>query len=488
MARFLEYYAGNRKRRLRVQGVFEARQQLGSSAAALPTIEFPMRPQAAGRQVMSLLHAQPLQVQGRFDALVDSDTMISPVDPGRTTVIPTETVAVTGAKAAELRWARREFGLRPIQDGSHGKVLLTVGGDSEDPVGLAARAARALFERGNVDGAHPNFLRLVQRPAPAEGTTTEQWGLDNPGNPGVMGADVAALAAWTVSEGNPNVRVAVLDEGVDTAHPYLKDALVAERDFVENNATARPEGDDAHGTACAGIIGSRSEKVWGLAPKVSLVAARIAKGDGGDGWLFDDFNTADAIDWCWDDAAADVLSNSWGGGPPVDVITAAFSRACNLGRKGKGAVVVVAAGNAQNHVSYPGTLPDVLTVGASNQWDERKTRTSADGETWWGSNFGKGLDVMAPGVQILTTDISGRRGYGTSLTIGSFNGTSAATPFVAAVAALLLSVGPSLDATRARDLITSTGDRIGSGSAIWDQFVGFGRVNAFAALRAARRL
>ena len=49
--------------------------------------------------------------------------------------------------------------------------------------------------------------------------------------------------------------------------------------------------------------------------------------DGAGNWVFDDFNTADAIDWCWDEAATDVLSNSWGGGPPVDVISTAFARA-----------------------------------------------------------------------------------------------------------------------------------------------------------------
>ena len=214
---------------------------------------------------------------------------------------------------------------------------------------------------------------------------------------------------------------------------------------------------------------------------------RIAKGDGGQGWIFDDFNTADAIDWCWDDAAADVLSNSWGGGPPVDVITNAFERARTQGRKGKGAVIVIAAGNAQLAVSYPGTLPDVLTVGASNEWDRRKTRTSQDGETWWGSNFGPGLDVMAPGVHIRTTDISGRRGYSTGLTTDSFNGTSSSTPFVAAAAALVLSARPKLGEADVRRHITSTADRMFLGNATPDKNTGSGRLNVFNALRAARR-
>jgi subtilisin family serine protease len=304
----------------------------------------------------------------------------------------------------------------------------------------------------------------------------------------VVGADVAAEAAWTITTGAPGVNVAVLDEGVDTAHRYLEAAVTAQRDFVDGHPTARPDGNDAHGTACAGIAVSRGRKARGLAPGAGLVAARIAKGDGGDGWIFDDFNTADAIDWCWRQGKADVLSNSWGGGPPVDVITAAFRRARTRGRQGKGAVVVIAAGNAQGPVQYPGTLPEVLTVGASNQWDQRKTTRSRDGEDWWGSNVGKGLDLMAPGVGILTTDISGPRGYTRRQLTPDFNGTSAATPFVAAAAALVLSVRPDLTEAAVREVLCVTADHIGTGRRGWNPRTGHGRLNAFTALRAARRL
>jgi thermitase len=290
-----------------------------------------------------------------------------------------------------------------------------------------------------------------------------------------------------LTTGSEELRVAVLDEGVDTQHPYLKPAVRAERDFVDGNPTAAPDADDAHGTACAGIVVSRGRNVKGLAHGVGLVAVRIAKGDGGQGWIFDDFNTADAIDWSWDDAKADVLSNSWGGGPPVDVITSAFARAKADGRAGKGAVVVIAAGNFQSAVSYPGTLPDVLTVGASNQWDERKTKASRDAESWWGSNYGPGLDLMAPGVSILTTDISGRRGYSTGPTTSTFNGTSAATPFAAAAAALVLSVNPLLTEAEVRQILIEHTDHIGTGRPGWNQYVGHGRLNAFNAMRAARR-
>lgn len=487
MAQVLEYYSGNSKQRVTVQGLFSGRQSSASSAAEVAPMRFPTRPQSDGRQVMRLLSAQPRSVLSRFAVISGSTTMIQPVDPGETTVIPTDTVAVLGARSAEIAWAKREYGATLAQEGSEGKVLLAVPGDVEDAPSVAAELSRRLYERGNVEGAHPNFLRLVQRPGPASTGAADQWGLDNDGSPGIVGADVAAHAAWTITEGESSVRVAVLDEGVDTQHPYLQPAVSAERDFVDGNPTAMPDGDDAHGTACAGIVLSRNAKLRGLAPGCSLVAVRIAKSDGGQGWIFDDFNTADAIDWSWRDADADVLSNSWGGGPPADVITAAFRRARTRGRGGKGSVVVIAAGNSQGPVSYPGSLPEVLTVGASNQWDERKTRTSQDGEDWWGSNFGEGLDLMAPGVSILTTDISGRRGYSRSRTTPTFNGTSSATPFAAAAAALVLSVRPDLTEEEVRRLLVENTDRIGRTKADWSKYVGHGRLNTFAALRAARR-
>jgi subtilisin family serine protease len=487
MAQVLEYYSSNGKQRVPVQGLFSARQSSTAAAGQAAPMRFPTRPQSGGQQVMRLLAAQSRTVLSRFAVVSEQTTMIQPVEPGETTVIPTDTVTVLGAKAAEVSWARKEYGATVAQEGSDGKVLLAVPADVADPVAVVAELSRRLYERGNVEGAHPNFLRLVQRPGPAATGASRQWGLDNDGDPGVVGADVAAEAAWTITRGDADVRVAVLDEGVDTQHPYLQPALVAERDFVDGNPTAMPDGDDAHGTACAGIVLSRNSKVQGLAPGASLVAVRIAKGDGGHGWIFDDFNTADAIDWSWREAKADVLSNSWGGGPPADVITAAFRRARTRGRGGKGSVVVIAAGNSQGPVSYPGSLPEVLTVGASNQWDERKTRSSQDGESWWGSNFGKGLDLMAPGVSILTTDISGRRGYSRSRTTPTFNGTSSATPFVAAAAALVLSVRPDLSEEEVRQVLVGTTDRIGGGKADWSKYVGHGRVNAFAALRAARR-
>lgn len=393
-------------------------------------------------------------------------------------VIPTESVVIAGARKREVRWFCDQYGAEIIEERGEGKWLCRMPGEG-DPVKIAFEAAKALFERGNVEVAHPNFLRIVARPRSSSASSSVQWNLENTGNPGVWGADVHAQAAWTLTEGSPDIRVAVLDEGVDTKHPDLRN-VVEERDFVDGNQHGRPDGDDAHGTACAGIIFSQSNSVWGLASHCGLVAARIAKTDDQGHWIFDDFETADAIDWCWRDAKADVLSNSWGGGPAVDVINRAFRRAMTRGRGGKGAVIVVAAGNEQGPISYPGTLDGVLTVGASNQWDERKTRNSRDGESWWGSNSGQELDLLAPGVRIWTTDIHGKRGYTNGNFTGEFNGTSAATPHVAAAAAMMLSLNPKLTESRIRGIINQTAE---PACTAWDRRRGHGRLNIYAALR-----
>lgn len=441
-------------------------------------------------EVATTLQAQRKRLCGdfpRFRSISESNTLAAAVDSD-TMIIPTETMIAEVKSKSELTWLRNHYGMQVIQEGRRGKSLLQAPEGGSDGVRLVFEAARTAHSRRNILVAQPNFLRAIRRPAPATGSSIFFWNLDNQetGSKGIPGADVHALAAWTITEGSSDIRVAILDEGVDSNHPYLKDAIVDEADFVDGNSHARPSGDDAHGTACAGIVGSRHKKYRGLAPGVSLIGVRIAKSDNQGFWLFDDFDTADAIDWSWDDARADVLSNSWGGGPPSDAITRAFERARTRGRSGKGSVVVVAAGNDQRPVDFPGNLPNVLTVGASNQWDKRKTKGSRDGEYWWGSNYGPGLDVMAPGVKIPTTDIRGQRGYDRTLVTPNFNGTSSACPHVAAAAAMILSIRPTASEADVREVIKETADSLTNNEG-WDQLTGHGRLNTYRALRAARR-
>ncbi|WP_395400217.1 S8 family serine peptidase [Pseudoduganella sp. UC29_106] len=200
--------------------------------------------------------------------------------------------------------------------------------------------------------------------------------------------------------------------------------------------------------------------IRGVAGGCSLLAVRIAYSNGpNSGWVTTNGVIARAVDWAWQHGA-DVLSNSWGGGAPSNAIILAFERARILGRQGKGCVIVVAAGNGSGPVSFPAKLPNVLAVSATNEKDEFKTKTSSDGEYWWGSNFGPEVDISAPGVQNYTTDhgraATTRRGHYYS----KFNGTSSSTPLVAGAAALLLSANPGLTEARVRQILCSTAIRL----------------------------
>jgi len=133
-----------------------------------------------------------------------------------------------------------------------------------------------------------------------------------------------------------------------------------------------------------------------------------------------------------------------------------------------------------------------LTISASNEFDEPKTINSADGENWWGSNFGPEVDLAAPGVHNYTTDIVGADGYNTGGPldrdyVSNFNGTSSATPIVAGIVGLVLSVNPNLREEQVRRLLKQTADKVGQvvyANGRNDQ-MGNGRVNAFRAVQSA---
>ena len=77
-------------------------------------------------------------------------------------------------------------------------------------------------------------------PAPSPRGVSVQWNLDNDGRRGLVGADLHALAAWTITRGKREVRVAVLDEGVDTTHPHLRAAPGPERQLDQPDHRRAP--------------------------------------------------------------------------------------------------------------------------------------------------------------------------------------------------------------------------------------------------------
>lgn len=223
--------------------------------------------------------------------------------------------------------------------------------------------------------------------------------------------------AWGLVTPSSSIKIAILDEGVDVNHPDLKSSIPTVRgtyDAIDQDYNQQPNDWDGHGTACAGLaaaIPNNSIGIRGIAGGCSLMGIKIAYSpSNGANWVTTNSQISDGIDWAWQNGA-DILSNSWGGGPPSNAVINAFERARVQGRNGKGCVIVIAAGNAAGPVNFPATLPNVVSVAASNEFDQPKTKTSADGENWWGSCFGPEVDLAAPGVHNYTTDISGTAGY-----------------------------------------------------------------------------
>lgn len=319
-----------------------------------------------------------------------------------------------------------------------------------------------------------------------------QWALQNTGVKGKTGADIEALPAWAAIRANSKFKtqtmtIAIIDEGVDTKHPDLKDKVVKPYDATtKGKGSQDPNSWDNHGTACAGIAAAATNNnagIAGLSLDARIMPIKIAttqkpqSPDEDHPWITTWDTIADGIETATDQGA-DVLSNSWGGGYS-NVVNDAIDYALKKGRKGLGAVVVFAAGNDASSVSWPGSLSKkktIITVSATNEWDEFKTKMSSDGESWWGSNFGPEVTVAAPGVHIYTTTIHANGGKPEDDFIGDFNGTSSATPLVAGLAALILSEHPDWTSKQVRDRIQSTADQLGAKPRN-NQF-GYGRINA----------
>jgi subtilisin family serine protease len=325
----------------------------------------------------------------------------------------------------------------------------------------------------------------------------ENTGTNPPDGVGTADADMDASAAWDLTQGDPAIVIAIIDEGVQMTHEDLNAKIVAQYTAIPGDPDANPNNTwDAHGTNCAGIATAETNNAQGVAgvcPNCSLMAVQIAYSSyNGGPWITADSWIADALMWAVDNGA-DVLSNSWGGGSPSALIDAAIAHAVNDGRGGLGSVVLFAAGNGNaTPVIYPASNNSTLAVGASSPCDERKNPGSCDGENWWGSNYGADLDIVAPGVEWWSTDMMGTAGYAPGNYFDHMNGTSSATPAAAGLAGLILSYKPCLPQSRVQQIMMhSAEDQVGiPGEDLpgWDQYMGWGRISAHQALLQANEV
>lgn len=245
-----------------------------------------------------------------------------------------------------------------------------------------------LNDNDGVIYAEPDFIRMVT-PCTSDPYYTSQWAIKNTGSyyGGTVGADMNVEKAWNLSTGS-NVKVAIIDEGVQLDHPDLVNNLLTGYDATGNNSAGGPNisNHDAHGTNCAGIVAAIANNnigVAGIAYNAKVIPIRIAYdssypiNDSRRGWITQDSWMAAGINYAYNTAKADILSNSWGGaGSPSSTIDAAINSAVTYGRNGKGCVVLFAAGNRNSSVQYPASNSNVIAVGASSMCDTRKRSSS----------------------------------------------------------------------------------------------------------------
>lgn len=351
-------------------------------------------------------------------------------------------------------------------------------------ISTALSTANYLFENGWVFWATPDYISLTAK------TTKwyKQYYIANYyDNMSKINPEIDK--AWQITKGCSDIRVAVLDVGVEH-HDDLRDQNENSRVLPGFDAFPSIELCDAHGTACAGIIAaSHSEEMKGIAPNVKIVPVRI--GWNGDGYGFAaSSKIAEAIYWAFSPSGgkADILSNSWGGGSNQAVIQAIkdaqiYGRGGNIetGVKGLGSIVVFSTGNDRIYGISDINIyaKHAIAVGAITK----------NGVLTEYSQTGPGMDFVAFGGptkgDIVTLDLMGSAGNESGNYTSSFNGTSAACPQISGIAALILSINPKLSRDEVEKIMIDNAVDLGPSGR--DNEYGYGLVNGFKSVLAAVR-
>ena len=340
-----------------------------------------------------------------------------------------------------------------------------------------------LEENPMVEYAEPNFIYRTH--STDDPRLSDLWGLNNTGSndpsrrPGVEGADIDAFKAWELERGNREIKVAVIDTGIDYNHPDLKENIWTNEAELNGEEGVDDDGngfvDDihgwdfaygdndpmdghSHGTHCAGTIGAVHNNgigVAGVMAEVSMVAVKFLT-DRGSGSTI---NAIKAIDYA-SGLDVDIMSNSWGGGGFSQALKESIERA-----SAKGIVFTAAAGNSSTNNDqrphYPSNyqVPNVVSV-ASHTAQDTLSNFSCYGRTT--------VHVAAPGSKILSTVKNG--GYSV------FSGTSMATPHVSGAIGLLIAKEGRLDHVALRERVMATSTPIQS---YRRKTIGGGRLNAY---------
>lgn len=271
------------------------------------------------------------------------------------------------------------------------------------------------------------------------------WGLKRLGIPEI----------WNSTMGK-NIKVCVLDTGIETKHIDLHSAIADAHDFTQS--ASGPEDRNGHGTHIAGVIAARSNGtgVKGVAPESKLLIGKVLNEN--------NVGTVDQLiaGLRWGiDQNADIISMSLGTyekNPRLkDVIVEAFN---------KGIILVAGAGNegTRDFMRFPAQYSECIAVGSV---DRNLARSRF-------SNGGPELDIMAPGEEVFSTYLNGL--------YAKLHGTSVAAPFVSGVCALILAKHRMSDSSTAinnsndmREHLTKCATDVGSPGFDWES--GHGLIN-----------
>jgi subtilisin family serine protease len=292
---------------------------------------------------------------------------------------------------------------------------------------------------------------------------------------------IQAQQAWDLATGNPNIKVAIVDDAVKINHPDLAPALwvnpgeiagngidddgngyvddVNGYDVADDDSNPMPTANDmSHGTHVAGISGAATNNGVGIASigyNLKIIAVKSTNSvsaitDGYSGVIYAA------------DAGAKVINMSWGGSGGGQTGQNIMNYAHN-----KGCVLVAAAGNDNStSIFYPAGFTNVISVASTTTNDAKSSF----------SNYGSWIDISSPGSSIRSTYIISSTGADTY----AFNqGTSMASPLVAGLCGLMYSLNPNLTKPQLESCLYNNTDPVTSNT----NQMGAGRINAFKAMQ-----
>ena len=314
-----------------------------------------------------------------------------------------------------------------------------------------------------------NYIRPTQSVVPNDPKYIEQWNLEKIGMP----------EAWEIERGSSQVVIALVDTGVDYTHADFQGQMWQNQGEIPDNRIDddgngyvddlvgwdftdddhKPIDQTGHGTHVAGIVGAKVDNqtgIAGVAWNCKIMAIRVGASQRYGGAGMRDSNSAAGIIYAVDNGAK-VINMSWGSDRLSFVIRDVLTYA-----DVQGVLLVAAAGNdMKGSVIYPAGYRQVMAVASGNQDDER----------FYQSNFGAGVDIVAPGNEILSTQIQN--------TYRLLSGTSMAGPHVVGVAALMMSKRPNLTAEEIRQILVSTAKPMPKSP----EFMGAGYLDAATAIQ-----